>query len=585
MNAERLSVMMRFEPSSLASAWWSRGALLCAVLAAALVVTLQLRQNDRLQESVLGVRSLREARLDLSKGFLHLVQAGEPGAPYSREQGLALATQALRRMELDLREADDPAREATFAARVTEFRAYLDDWTLRQEPGVAAELRAAHYALEREADALDAHLRDRLRRIEASNRREFYLVCGLAGGLLAVMCVVVYRVQTRGRRAARQADAAMEALRERERELSLIADNLPGLLAHFDPDLRYRFANEGYRRWFGIDPVSLVGKSVRELAGEEQFERARPFFEQALIGEVVSFENSSDLGDGRQRHALVTLVPDRDEAGAVKGLFALSIDISGRKLAEESLRRLNAELERRVEQRTEELAAKNRELEMFTYSVSHDLKAPLRGIDGYSRLLLEDYADRLDEEGKRFLGSVRQASAHMGQLIDDLLSYSRLERRAPQPARLRPGPVVRGVLQPLQPEIESRGVRVTESLDEEAELLADPQALNMAVRNLVDNALKFTRATERPELAIEGRREGDVYRLSVRDNGIGFDPRFHDRIFEIFQRLHRIEDYPGTGIGLAIVRKAMERMGGRVWAESAPGRGATFFLQIPLFTQ
>lgn len=239
--------------------------------------------------------------------------------------------------------------------------------------------------------------------------------------------------------------------------------------------------------------------------------------------------------------------------------------------------RLNAELDRSLSR----LRQANKELETFTYSVSHDLKAPLRGIDGYSRLLLTDHQDQLDEEGRQFLSHIRRATQHMGVLIDDLLSYSRLERRELTLAPLALDELVDGVLAPYRNDLAAQSVELRVELLQDLRALGDAQGLAIALRNLVDNAIKFSRDRQPARIEITAARVGDAVRLAVRDNGLGFDMKFHDRIFAIFQRLHRAEDYPGTGVGLAIVRKAMERMGGRVWAESAPGQGATFTIELP----
>ena len=270
----------------------------------------------------------------------------------------------------------------------------------------------------------------------------------------------------------------------------------------------------------------------------------------------------------------------RDADGNPARLLGTIADITELKRTEDALRKLNAELEQRVVERTRELEERNQELETFTYSVSHDLKAPLRGLDGYSRLLLEDHADRLDEEGRTFLQMIRRAAQNMSQLIDDLLAYSRLERRATKRGRVDIPALIEDVLAERNEEIASRGVAVrVEALP--AAATADQEGLEQAVRNLLDNALKFTRGVPQPAIDIGGGETATAVTLWVRDNGVGFEMRFHDRIYEIFQRLHREEEYPGTGIGLAIVRKALERMGGRTWAESTPGRGATFWLEIP----
>jgi PAS domain S-box-containing protein len=238
------------------------------------------------------------------------------------------------------------------------------------------------------------------------------------------------------------------------------------------------------------------------------------------------------------------------------------------------------ELEQRVAERTLQLEAKNRELETFTYSVSHDLKAPLRGIDGYSRLLLEDYLDRLDEDGRSFLHNIRVAADQMSQLIDDLLAYSRLERRNLQTDKISPQKLVDALLTERAGDLEKRHVTVTLTIPDTM-VTADREGLAMALRNLLDNALKFTQETEVPSIEIGGHETETFCILWVRDNGIGFDMKYHDRILEMFQRLHRAEEYPGTGIGLAIVHKAMQRMGGRVWAESEQGKGSTFYLEVP----
>ncbi len=240
---------------------------------------------------------------------------------------------------------------------------------------------------------------------------------------------------------------------------------------------------------------------------------------------------------------------------------------------------LNEELEQRVIERTRQLEAANRELEAFTYTVSHDLKAPLRGMEGFARALEEDYAGRLDEAGARHLGLIQSGARRMGQLIDDLLRYSRLERREMkhEPVALRR--LVERVCEEVEEEIRARGLSLRMELDVET-VAAEPEGLREAVANLVGNAVKFSRNSD-GTITIASRRESHAVILSVTDTGIGFDMKYHDRIFGIFERLHRQEEYPGTGVGLAIVRKVAERHGGRVWAMSEPGKGSTFYLALP----
>jgi signal transduction histidine kinase len=251
-----------------------------------------------------------------------------------------------------------------------------------------------------------------------------------------------------------------------------------------------------------------------------------------------------------------------------------------RRIAWNEVRQINAELDRRIAARTAELEAVRRSLEAFTYSVAHDLKAPLRGIDGYSRLLLEDYSERLEAEARGFLYNIRSSAQRMNQLIDDLLTYSRLERRAFTASTVSLRRLVNALVEERRADLESGQVQLIQHMQCD-QVVADADALAQALRNYLDNAIKFTRDVPAPRIEIDAEEGAGCCRVWVRDNGIGFDMKYHDRIFEIFERLHPLEKHPGTGIGLAIVRKAMERLCGRAWAESAPDRGATFYIEIP----
>jgi signal transduction histidine kinase len=266
---------------------------------------------------------------------------------------------------------------------------------------------------------------------------------------------------------------------------------------------------------------------------------------------------------------MLTMSLPPPEGGEGQALVTI-VDIS-------EIDRLNAELDASLAR----LQRINRELETFTYSVSHDLKAPLRGIDGYSRLLLRDHEASLDEEARAFLANIRRATKHMGELIDDLLAYSRLERRSVELGALDLDGFVQDALATFADEVQRRKVQLQVDLAPGVQAWGDAQGLAAALQNLIENALKFTRDTVPPRITVTATGSAQGTSLSVQDNGLGFDMKFHDRIFDIFQRLHRAEDFPGTGVGLAIVRKAMERMGGRVWAQSEPGRGAIFHLQLP----
>ena len=250
-----------------------------------------------------------------------------------------------------------------------------------------------------------------------------------------------------------------------------------------------------------------------------------------------------------------------------------------RRRAKEALQELNAELETRIEARTAALNAKSRELESFAYSVAHDLKAPLRGIDGYISLLLEEYTQKLDSDGRKFLQTIQGATDDMNQLIDDLLSYSRFERGELHSEYIELAPIVNSLVEEKRREPTERPVDFVVSVNGAA-INADVNGLTQSLRNYIDNAIKFSGNVTQPRIEVGSRESTESCVLWVRDNGIGFDMKHHDRIFDLFQRA-ATNDFPGTGVGLAIVRKAMERMGGRAWAESEPGKGATFYLEIP----
>ena len=263
-------------------------------------------------------------------------------------------------------------------------------------------------------------------------------------------------------------------------------------------------------------------------------------------------------------------------------LFSFSFvqDITDRKKAEDAIRQLNTELEERVHERTRQLEAANRELETFSYSVSHDLKAPLRGIEGYGRLLEEDYREVLDSEGRLFLSNIRQSTAQMHQLIEDLLSYSRMERASLRPVEVALKPLVNMLLAEQKAQLDTAGIRPAVDLQAQG-VHADPDGLGMVLRNLLDNAIKFSRQSCPAQIEIGSRQEHQQVLIWVKDNGIGFDMQYQQRIFEIFQRLQRQEEYPGTGIGLALVAKAVQRMGGSIRALGSPGAGATFIVELP----
>ncbi len=259
---------------------------------------------------------------------------------------------------------------------------------------------------------------------------------------------------------------------------------------------------------------------------------------------------------------------------------AVAADISESKALEEEIIAHNRTLNRTVKERTAALEAKNRELESFAYSVSHDLRAPLRSVEGFSRAVLDDYHEKLDEDGRDFLERIVGAAVRMDRLISDLLNYSQLGRSGVDYEIVDMNELVAVALGELDESIKAAGARV-EVVGPLPRVNGDRSMLFVLLNNLVGNAIKYRKADVTPEVKISCREEGEKVVFAVEDNGIGLDMKFHDKVFEIFQRLHTEDEYPGTGIGLASAKKVVTAHGGRIWYESKPGGGTTFFFEVP----
>ncbi len=282
---------------------------------------------------------------------------------------------------------------------------------------------------------------------------------------------------------------------------------------------------------------------------------------------------------GEYRWMAVHGAPVLEEDGTIREWVIICADNEDRKQAEVEIVKLNEELEQRVEERTAELEAANQELEAFSYSVSHDLRAPLRALDGFSRILLEEYSPQLPEKARHYLTVTRNNAVQMGVLIDDLLAFARLSRQPLHKQSVAPAELVRQVLEDLTSEREGRRVEI--KVGDLPACQGDPQLLKQVLVNLVSNGLKYTRKRDVARIEIGAvARSGNIPAYYVRDNGVGFDMRYAGKLFGVFQRLHGANEYPGTGVGLAIVQRIVHRHGGRVWAEAEVNRGATFYFML-----
>lgn len=399
-------------------------------------------------------------------------------------------------------------------------------------------------------------------------------VLSMLGDLLAAVLSQSQEFATRDAAIAEQA-AEIGALRQRFRSF---VDRSPAFAFIKDRDGFYLYANEALQEAAGAGEDGLLGMKDEAWLSPDAAEafRARDREVLASRGESRTLEQVT-IG-GRERWWTVFRFAVESDVADVLG--GIAIDVTEQKLAEENARRLNAGLEQRVEERTAELRHANEEMEAFSYSVSHDLRTPLRAIDGFSRMLEEDYGAVLDDEGKRLLQVVRANTARMSDLIRDLLEFSRVSRRSLTPVATDVAHLARSVAKRLLAGAgEARSIDLR--IDDAPPAVVDPSMFEQVLTNLLANALKYTRGRDPALIEFRGWREDGWLVYSLADNGAGFDMRYAGKLFGVFQRLHHNDEFEGTGVGLAIVKRVVDRHGGRIWAEAEVGKGARFCVALP----
>jgi PAS domain S-box-containing protein len=333
---------------------------------------------------------------------------------------------------------------------------------------------------------------------------------------------------------------------------------------------------------FWLDPAEIAQRS-RQLS-EELGESVDPGVEVLTARAVRGLDDKHEWtfirSDGTRVPVLLSITALNDEKGRFTGIVGLVNDLTERNRAEAEIRKLNQELEQRVADRTAELQEANSELEAFAYSVSHDLRAPLRHIDGYLELLDKQTESILDEKSRHYMEMICDSSKKMGQLIDDLLSFSRMGRSALSLQEVDLNILVHDIIDEMAPDLAGREIQW--QIDNFPNVRADMSMLRVVMVNLIGNALKFTRPRRHAEIEIglgSGKKDETV--IFVRDNGVGFDMAYAEKLFGVFQRLHHVDEFEGTGIGLANVRRIINRHGGCAWAESKLNQGAIFYISLP----
>lgn len=376
-------------------------------------------------------------------------------------------------------------------------------------------------------------------------------------------------------------EVAKKEIQEKEQQLRKFVEQAPVAVAMLDNKMNYLSVSNQWYTEYSLAKENIIGKCHYDVFPEIRENTAwLNNHKRVLAGEELSSKRDKFVrDDGKVQYISWKLIPWYNKPDEVGGMIMYTADITNEIKYQETLENLNEVLEHQVEMRTKELNTANKELEAFSYSISHDLRAPLRSINGFADILEEDYRDKLDEEGKRLVGIIKNSGIQMGRLIDDILSFSRFGRKELQKGNVAIGEVVEEVIQGVT--LSNSELDMDFTVKKLPIVKGDLPLLKQVLINLISNAVKYSSKKEQIKIEIDAIEKGEEIVFAIKDNGSGFDMKYHDKLFGVFQRLHSSNEYEGTGVGLAIVQRIINKHGGEVWAESELEKGSIFYFSLP----
>jgi len=554
------------------------------------IAFMHFKQKKVIENTLLHLENFRQARIDLAKGFLFICLDNDSSSPYSSSQGLALINQSINsfkkssnfinsKLPTDINSASRAELVFNFNKNLETLRSLLKEGieSKNYTSELKTKLKIAFASLESKAEDIDYSIQSSLIIFFKKHDHFFHSTMLFVALILAIISGIVIfagRVQKQSESALKESEQrwqfALEGAGDGVWDLNLQSNKMyyspkwKEMLGYSDNEITC-FLNEWKQKIHPGD-YKIVKEELRDLlAGNSR---------------VLDSEHRLLCKNGQYKwiHATGKVMVLSNE-GKPQRIIGTQRDITKRKQTEEEIIKLNNELEQRVRKRTEELQNAVKELEGFSYSVSHDLRAPLRAINGFLNILEEDHFENIDEEGKRLMKIIENNSRKMGQLIDDLLAFSRIGRADLQKVKIDMNPLIESIYKDFtNPILQETYTFIVNQLPK---VEVDPVLMHQAWANLISNAIKFTSKMENPTIEIGYTENENFYEFYIKDNGVGFEMEYANKLFGVFERLHSYKEYEGTGVGLAITNRIIARHGGKIWAKSEIDKGATFYFSIP----